>query len=553
MDQHADDDFKLLERYVRNGCERSFRLLVDRHLGLVLACALRTIGDRQLAEEVAQRVFALLANKAAGVRSSAVLGAWLHRATVFEATRARRGELRRRARLEAYAKHMSTKVPIDSSQNDQWNNALPVLDEVIDHLPQSDRMMLVMRFFEGRNYREIGTLVGKSEEASRKQIKRALEKLSASLQRKGIVASVAVLTAGLTNTSKAAASATLVDSVSSAALSSTASSSTTLAFLTMKKLTTAIAVLAAIPITIQGMKNHALAKHIDSVREELGRNSGTTSSSILTPRVARAKPSITEAAVLRELASQIRACEKRPDETRPLFAALSLVQSLKESQLPQALEMTENMTDEGSNAKLHLYEELLAHWATFDPVEAMRRVEAMPTLPGRQQYGLRGVLRIWMKHDLSAALAAVKTARINHRSKQDAHHIASWSVAATNPEAVAAYLPTMERGVERDQLLTVLTHGWMRGDPDAAIPWAAGLEDSSERDRAMSSVVGTLMAKDPEAAFKWADTLSTPKKKDEALKNALRNWIWFDQTAAEEWIESSTELTDEERNRLLNR
>ena len=168
-------------------------MLVERYLGLVLACALRTTGDRQLAEEVAQKVFTLLANKAARVRTNVALGGWLHRATVFEATRARRSEIRRKTKMEAYAKHMNMKAARDSSHIDPWNTALPVLDEAINHLPKSDRMMLVLRFFEGRNYRDIGIRVGKSEEASRKQIKRALEKLSVALQRKGIVMSIVII------------------------------------------------------------------------------------------------------------------------------------------------------------------------------------------------------------------------------------------------------------------------------------------------------------------------------------------------------------------------
>ena len=59
----------------------ALHLLVDAHLGLVLGTAMRRLGDRGLSEEVAQNVFTALAKKAAEIRSSSALPAWLHRAT----------------------------------------------------------------------------------------------------------------------------------------------------------------------------------------------------------------------------------------------------------------------------------------------------------------------------------------------------------------------------------------------------------------------------------------------------------------------------------------
>ena len=133
---------------------------------------------------------------------------------------------------------------------------------------------------------------------------------------------------------------------------------------------------------------------------------------------------MTEATVLRELASQIRACERNPDRSQPLFAALSLVRSLEESELPHALDIIQSCSDRLGNFQLPLYDELFAHWASFDPVEALRRVEGLPALPGRRQFGLQGVMRVWMENDLSSALAAVETAKVNERTKQHVRHIA---------------------------------------------------------------------------------------------------------------------------------
>jgi hypothetical protein len=58
------DDWELLQAYARTGSEAFFQELVDRYAPLVYSSALRQLGVPELAEEVAQSVFCLLAQKA---------------------------------------------------------------------------------------------------------------------------------------------------------------------------------------------------------------------------------------------------------------------------------------------------------------------------------------------------------------------------------------------------------------------------------------------------------------------------------------------------------
>src|SRR6266498_3015580 len=111
------DDWGLLQHYVERNSEAAFRELVDRYLDLVRSAASRQVNDTQLAEEIVQAVFILLARKAAGFRRTIVLPGWLFRTTRFVATRALRGE-RRRQRREQEAIHMQEL----SSRDDAWRN-----------------------------------------------------------------------------------------------------------------------------------------------------------------------------------------------------------------------------------------------------------------------------------------------------------------------------------------------------------------------------------------------------------------------------------------------
>ncbi len=62
------DDWQLIASYAPDRSETAFRTLVERHAGLVYASALRQVHDAQLAQDVAQAVFILLARKADSLR-----------------------------------------------------------------------------------------------------------------------------------------------------------------------------------------------------------------------------------------------------------------------------------------------------------------------------------------------------------------------------------------------------------------------------------------------------------------------------------------------------
>ncbi len=56
-------DLDLLEKFVRENSQDAFGEIVQRHLNLVYSAALRQVRSPQLAEEIAQSVFADLAQQ----------------------------------------------------------------------------------------------------------------------------------------------------------------------------------------------------------------------------------------------------------------------------------------------------------------------------------------------------------------------------------------------------------------------------------------------------------------------------------------------------------
>jgi DNA-directed RNA polymerase specialized sigma24 family protein len=90
---------ELLRAYAQDHSESAFQELVNRYVDLVYSAAIRRVsGERQLAEDVTQEVFADLARKAAALPPTVTLGGWLLRHTGYVASTAMRGDQRRRGR-----------------------------------------------------------------------------------------------------------------------------------------------------------------------------------------------------------------------------------------------------------------------------------------------------------------------------------------------------------------------------------------------------------------------------------------------------------------------
>ena len=209
------DDAQLLHEYAM-GSESAFRELVERYVNLVYSAAIRHLEEASLAQDVVQTVFSGLARKAKTLPRDVILGGWLYRHTCFVASQAARTERRRRAR-ERQAVEMNA---LNNQPEPDWERLAPFLDQAMQGLGTHDRNAVVLRYFEGRNLRTVGAALGISEEAARKRVTRALEKLRGFFAGRGITLSATALAALLAEKAVVAAPAGMAATVSAAALAS---------------------------------------------------------------------------------------------------------------------------------------------------------------------------------------------------------------------------------------------------------------------------------------------------------------------------------------------
>ncbi len=243
------DDATLLQRYATDRSETAFAELVQRHIAFVYAAAARRLGDEShRASDVTQTVFITLARNAPSLSRHPALAAWLYAATRNAAIDALRVEKRRRAREQkAYAMQEIDRTTAGSAD---WSKLKPVIDGVVDQLHPRDREAVLLRFFQGRAFGEIATVLGVTEDGARKRVDRALERLRTLLTRSGVTSTAAALGTILTTESAMAVPAGLAPSVTTAATAVAAATTSTAwgtwAFFGSSKVLGSLAALVAI-------------------------------------------------------------------------------------------------------------------------------------------------------------------------------------------------------------------------------------------------------------------------------------------------------------------
>ncbi len=248
----VSDDMVLVREYASERSERAFETLVGRHVGLVHSVAMRQTRDADLAEEVTQAVFIILAKKAPVLGDSTILPGWLCR-TARNVSANALTTRRRRQEREQEAHMLSLG---DGPGPEVWTQVAPLLDNAMAELGEKDHDAIVLRYFEARSFGDVGRAMDISEDAAKKRVSRALERLRAFFQRAGITLSVDSIARAVAAHSVQAVPAGRAASVTSAAIkgvvakaSTTAIIENTLKIMAWTQLKTTVVVTAVVLIT----------------------------------------------------------------------------------------------------------------------------------------------------------------------------------------------------------------------------------------------------------------------------------------------------------------
>jgi Sigma-70, region 4 len=175
-----------------------------------------------------------------------VLGGWLYNTTRHLAMHAVRTEQRRREREQTAFAMQSLNLPTDDLE------IAVHLEPAMAELDADDRDALVLRYLANRGLRDVGAELGISEDAARKRVNHALERLRMVLEHRSIPVSTVLLATALTS-SIIAVPAGLGAVITATALAPvTAATLTKATLITMKWLNakTVVATIAAAAVSV---------------------------------------------------------------------------------------------------------------------------------------------------------------------------------------------------------------------------------------------------------------------------------------------------------------
>ncbi len=537
------NDHQHFHDFVSDGSQTAFGHLVDEYCGLVFGTALRLTGNRQLAEEVAQDVFARLAAKASTIRHPGKLGAWLHRTTVLTASNAIKKEIKRRRAMNQLLER--TENECASEQRSAWHEALPYIDDAMNRLNRSDRQALMLRFYEGRTHREVGQLIGKSEDGVRKQISRALAKVSRFMTQRGVTIPSVVLGSGLASILTEIALGDSVARISTGAFASKAtvagSISACLAGLlgSHPGLVTVLGIIVLCATTAGGYLSGSIPIRPTHLQ---------TSSSILEnvqPQPDERTDQIENNPFERNLSRRdlLLLLDRAEADANMRFLAIrggsdarasAYLRAIPNGQVETALELVAN--DTGGHAHHpDLTRMLISRWAMFDGKKAIEYAQSH--LNGnRLDVAVHGAVQKWANVEPFAAWDWVMSSESVNQERLSKEVFSAWANQDVHG-AVGAALEILDSEVQQGAVLGILRSNASEQLIEYVEPLLELMPDAAKRGEAVSSLIHAWARRQPVEAASWVASLQSGSDDRREAENALvSQWIEIDGPAAADWV-----------------
>lgn len=163
---------ELLSR-ARTGESAAFAALVRHHQRSVYSIAVRMLGDRHKAEDLAQEVFLQLHRALDSIESDAHLGFWLRKVTANRAI----DRIRQEPKYGIASLTEATAVVADTDDDDPLLRRS--LAELVEQLPPVPRAVVLLRYQEDLDPVEIARTLDMSINTVKSHLKRSLTTLRA--------------------------------------------------------------------------------------------------------------------------------------------------------------------------------------------------------------------------------------------------------------------------------------------------------------------------------------------------------------------------------------
>lgn len=153
-----------------------FAPLYNQYFGQIFRFVFARVGDKQTTADVVQQVFFKAMKGLAGYKSGSVpFSAWLYRIAVNEIadffTDASRNRLVQASVQQLH--DMELGISLTTASDTEQN--IELIQRVLAQLPSDDLLLIELRFFEAKSFREIGDILNITENNAKVRLYRLLD------------------------------------------------------------------------------------------------------------------------------------------------------------------------------------------------------------------------------------------------------------------------------------------------------------------------------------------------------------------------------------------
>ena len=175
-------DKEIIDLYRAGGRERAFKEIVDSYSERLYWHVRRFVCSHEDTDDLLQDIFMKIWSSLPSFRGESLLYTWLYRIATNETLNfLNKQKVRSALRFESLSVTMEDKI-----DEDPWfggDRLQRELVKAVNRLPEKQRLVFIMRWFEDLSYEDISKILGTSVGALKASYHFAAEKLKAELQK----------------------------------------------------------------------------------------------------------------------------------------------------------------------------------------------------------------------------------------------------------------------------------------------------------------------------------------------------------------------------------
>jgi len=170
------NDLEVIHCYLEFQASECFNVLYDRYAGKIYAKCISILKDEALAQDATQEVFTKIFLNLSRFKEKARFSTWVYSITYNYCIDFLR---RKKKQKDLFSDELENAPDLaDEEVSDKVLLEIEItqLKKVLENVPTSDRMVLLMKYQDGMSIKEIADILEKTESAVKMKIKRAKAK-----------------------------------------------------------------------------------------------------------------------------------------------------------------------------------------------------------------------------------------------------------------------------------------------------------------------------------------------------------------------------------------